>query len=103
MEILAPAWWCLRFALLLAGLLVPGAALLRALRLPPSLGGSFAGSAVVIYAGALALNALGLPLSLASLATGLVLATAAAWFAARHRAPPPVAADSLDPPLFAPF
>jgi hypothetical protein len=85
MEMLAPIWLCLRVALLFAGLLAPGAALLRALRLPRSVGGCFAGSAVVLYGSAFALNALGLRLSLASLAAALTAVTLAALLIARRR------------------
>lgn len=106
MEMLAPLWLCLRLALLIAGLIAPGAALLRALRLPCSLGASFAASAVILYGSALTLDALGRPLSLASLTTALALATAAALFASRRReaangTPTPDSAG--DPGLLAPF
>ena len=61
----------LRLALLLAGLLLPGALLARALRLPRALALWFAGSAVLLYACALALALLRIPLSLATLAAAL--------------------------------
>ena len=85
MEMLAPFWLCLRLALLLAGLLVPGAGLLRALRLPRSIGSCFAGSALVIYGCALALNSSGAHLSLATLAAAVAVVTLVALWIARRR------------------
>ncbi len=63
-----------RLALLLAGLLLPGAALLRALRLPWSLGASVVGSSVILYASLLLLALSPAPITLLSLS--LLLATA---------------------------
>ena len=71
-----------RLSLLVAGLLVPGAALTRALRLPLSVGLSFVASAVLIYASALFLDFTGIPLSLASLSGALFVAVLACVFRA---------------------
>ncbi len=76
-------------ALLLAGLLGPGAALLRALGLPFAVGTSFLGSVAVLYATLLALVFSGLTISLVSISAGLVLATAAALAWAHRRKPGP--------------
>ena len=103
METLAPVWLCLRLAVLLAGLLIPGAALMRALRLPNSLGVSFAGSAVALYAGALALDALHLRVSLTSLSVVLILVTLAALFVSYRRQSPNEKKDAAEPGLLAPF
>jgi hypothetical protein len=65
------AWIIARFALLLVGLLLPGAALMRALRVPASLALSFAGSALVLYATVLALHLIGERITLLSLGAGL--------------------------------
>lgn len=96
-------WPGLRLVLLLAGLLAPGAALLQALRLPRSLGGCFAASAVVLYGSALALNALGVPLSLASLATALAGTTLVALLLARRRGPTTPLDAGGEENFFAPF
>jgi hypothetical protein len=60
-----------RFALLLAGLLMPGALLARALRVPVGVATSFAGSAAALYATVLALQLCGVPISLGTMAAGL--------------------------------
>ncbi len=75
MDPLASVQSCLRLALLLAGLLLPGAALARVLQLPRSLALWFTGSAVLIYACALALNFVHVPLSLGTLLAALCSAS----------------------------
>ncbi|MSU51457.1 MAG: hypothetical protein EXS37_20615 [Opitutus sp.] len=60
-----------KFALLLAGLLGPGAAVMRALRLPSTVAPCFAGSAVALYVIVLALQLASVPISLGSLTAGL--------------------------------
>lgn len=78
-----------RLVLLFAGLLGPGALLLRALRLPPSLAGSFIGSAAVLYLSVLLLALTHVPIDLGTLTGVLALASLAAWAWARP-APAPV-------------
>ena len=102
MEMLDPIWFCLRVALLLAGLLVPGATLLRALRLPCSVAACFAASAVILYGSALALDALGLRLSLVSLTGALAIVTAAIFLAPR-RGETSLADENGDAGPLAPF
>lgn len=63
----------LRLALLLAGLLLPGSMILRALRLPWSLAAAFVTSGATLYATVLLFAATGTPISLYSLATALGL------------------------------
>lgn len=63
-----------KIALLLAGLLLPGAAAMRALAVPRTLGACFGGSVVILYLTVLALDATGLRISIGSLSTGLALA-----------------------------
>lgn len=63
----------LRLVLLLAGLLLPGSMLLRALRLPWSLAAAFATSAATLYAAVLVLAGTGAAISLTSLAAALGL------------------------------
>ncbi len=95
MEALALVGSVAKFALLLAGLLLPGAALMRALRVPTTLATSFAGSAVAIYATVLALQLASIPISLASLSAGLALFTGTSWFFGRDARPArPQAADT---------
>ncbi len=89
-------------ALLLAGLLGPGAALLRALRLPFAIGPAFLGSVAVHYTTLLALVFTGLTISLVSISAGLSLAAFAALAYARLRPPAaPVGPDfsALEPTL----
>lgn len=81
----------LRLALLLAGLLLPGALLLRALRLPASLAGAFTGSAVLLYTLVVGLGAAGLPISAVTLGLGLALFSAAARLVPVRGAPAGVA------------
>jgi hypothetical protein len=69
------------WVLLVAGLLAPGAALLRAWRLPFTPGTAFGVSAVSLYVVLLALQLTGLRISLLSLTAGLAAVTFAAWFA----------------------
>lgn len=83
-----------RVILLFAGLLLPGAALLRALRLPAGLAGSFIGSAASLYLSVVFFDVLRVPISLATLALGLALVTAgstAVAFVRSRSAPPPPA------------
>ncbi len=65
----------LRLGLLLAGLLLPGSQLLRALRLPWSLAAAFACSAAVLYAVVLVFAWTGAVISLTTLAAALALFT----------------------------
>ena len=62
-----------RLALLLAGLLLPGAMLLRALRLPWSLAAAFVASSATLYVTVLAFTSTGITISLFTLATALGL------------------------------
>ena len=71
-----------RVALLFAGLLGPGALLLRALRLPFSLAGSFLGSAATLYAAVLLLAFSHVPIDLGTLTGVLALVSlGASWLA----------------------
>ncbi len=63
----------LRLALLLAGLLLPGAMLLRAMRLPWSLAAAFVASSATLYAVVLVFTCAGVTISLLTLATALGL------------------------------
>jgi len=75
-----------RLVLLLAGLLVPGAALLRAGRLPWSLAASFVSSGVLLYLSVLGCTLLHAPITPGSLSLCLILFSAAGILvAARHR------------------
>lgn len=74
-----------RAALLLAGLLVPGAAVLHAARLPRTIATCFAGSVLSLYGVALALEFTGTKAGLSTLAAGLATVTLAAGVAARLR------------------
>lgn len=74
----------LRLALLCAGLIVPGGALLRALGLPWSLGGSVLLSLVTLYVSVVAFALASVPISLGSLAPALVLVTLLARWRARR-------------------
>lgn len=67
-----------RLLVLLAGLLGPGVALLWALRLPLSVAGAFAGSAVALSASVLVLTTTGVPLRFTTLAASLGVLSAAA-------------------------
>ena len=75
MELTAAIIALAKLALLLAGLLVPGAMLMRALRVPVTVATSFAGSAVALYATVLALQFTSITISLASLTGGLAAVT----------------------------
>lgn len=68
----------LRLALLLSGLLLPGTMILRTLRLPWSLAGAFAGSAVTLYLLVLGFSFGGITISLPLLSVALGLVTALA-------------------------
>ena len=91
-------WLAAKFLLLLAGLLVPGAMLMRALRLPATVALSFAGSAAAIYATVLGLQFTGVRISLASIAAGLAVVTTAALVLGRSRAgfSPPFSRNASD-------
>ena len=71
-------------ALLLTGLVVPGAALARALHLPVTVATAFSGSAVALYAGLLGLQFAGIAVSLTTLSTMLAVVTLAGALAARR-------------------
>src|SRR4051812_3860581 len=89
-----------RFAWLLLGLLVPGEVLLRALRVPSSVGGAFAASAVVLFGWVVALTLAHLPISAGTLTTGLSLITISAGIVAGIRARgSPVPRGGQTPPL----
>ncbi|MBI3886784.1 MAG: hypothetical protein HY302_13795 [Opitutae bacterium] len=91
----------LRLALLLAGLLVPGSLLLRALRLPWSLAASFAGSFVALYATVLLCVFLKVPIMFATLTGGLVLICVGLLQIHLRQRPGPPALDPVG--SFAPF
>jgi len=74
-----------RLALLLAGLLVPGTMLLRAVRLPWSLAAAFLGSAASLYVVVLVCACTGLTISLFSLSVALGLIALGGHLAARGR------------------
>lgn len=74
----------LRLALLLAGLLVPGTMLLRALRLPWSLAAAFVASCATLYAVVLLFACTGFTISLATLVLALSLISAVAGYLARR-------------------
>ncbi|MBL9190410.1 MAG: hypothetical protein JNK23_23220 [Opitutaceae bacterium] len=61
------------FFLLVAGLLLPGAMLMRALDVPRTVATCFTGSAVALYATVLALQLCGVPISLGTMAAGLAI------------------------------
>lgn len=96
--ILLPA----RLALLLGGVLVPGAALLRLLHLPRSLAGSVVVSLALLYAVVVVFAIAHVPITLLTLAGGLTLATAA--FLWRYQPPkrnaPSTAAEATDSSAF---
>src|SRR5688572_15923273 len=81
--VLALFWLIAKIVLLLAGLLFPGAALARALRVPQNVATCFAGSAVSLFATVLALQFASIQISLVSLTSGLALIAATAFIAAR--------------------
>src|SRR5688572_21289820 len=83
MDALAVAWLIPKALLLLAGLVIPGALLMRTLRVPMTVATSFAGSALSIYATVLALQWLGVRIALGSIAGGLLLITVSAALVAR--------------------
>lgn len=77
-----------KIALLLAGLLLPGVAAMRALAVPRTLGACFAGSVVILYGVVLALDGANLRISLGSLSVGLALVLIALFLAERLRSKP---------------
>jgi hypothetical protein len=85
-----------RLALLLAGLLLPGAALLRSLRLPWTLGASVVGSSVILYSAVLFLTLVHLPISLLTLTAFLAISSFICVLLARR--PLPKNAPALPPP-----
>lgn len=89
MDVLAPLWFGARVALLLAGLLGPGALVMGALRLPRTPASCFAGSALALYLTVLALTLSATPIGLGSLAAGLGTIALLAFLAARVRPRPP--------------
>lgn len=74
----------LRLTLLLAGLVVPGAALLRALRLPFTFAGSFLASAALLITSVIVLATLRLPLTLVTFSAALALVTAISLIAPKY-------------------
>lgn len=95
-------WLPAQAALLLAGLLLPGAAVGRALGLPRSVALSFLGSALGIYVTIVGCQLLSIRVSLLTLAVGLGLIALGAWAAAPRRpetgaAPATEANDWLGP------
>lgn len=76
-----------RLALLLTGLLAPGAAILRALRLPFTLAGSFVLSSVLLTTSVIVFAVFRLPITLLTLTAALALITAAALVISFRRAP----------------
>ena len=89
-----------RVFLLFAGLLGPGALLLRALRLPPSLAGSFIGSAALLYLAVVLLVLAGVPVDLGTLVIVLTLASLAFWVWSRRRPAHVAAPDEIRPGAF---
>lgn len=87
-----------RLGLLLAGLLAPGAAFLRALRLPFTFAGSFLLSTVLLITSVVAFAIVRLPVTLLTLSAALATLTAAALiFASRRdskKSPPPPTEDT---------
>ena len=88
----------LRLSALLAGLLLPGALLLRALAMPRSLAGSFLLSAAVLYLQVLALALTHAPITWLTLACGPVLVVIACSALLIHRGNSPAVSEA--PPLF---
>jgi len=92
-EVLALVLLAAKLVLLIAGLLAPGAALMRALAVPRTLSACFAGSVVLLYTAVLALDALALRISVGSLSVSLGLAFLICALIARFR-PPPLRAET---------
>ena len=78
----------LRLVLLLAGLVLPGTALLRAGRVPWSLGASHLASCALLYLVVLGFTLLHVPVGLGSLVAALAGLTAAGFWFARRGDPP---------------
>jgi hypothetical protein len=74
-----------RLVLLCAGLMLPGAAWARTLRVPRTVATSFAGSVLALYVSVLLLQACSIPIGLASLATTLLALSVAGFAAAAWR------------------
>ncbi|HND60327.1 MAG TPA: hypothetical protein PLB90_02535 [Opitutaceae bacterium] len=84
-----------RAVLLFAGLLLPGAAWLRVLRIRAGLSGCFIGSAATLYLTVVLYDLLHVPISLTSMSVGLAVVTAGAGLVAILRARK---SPSLPPP-----
>jgi hypothetical protein len=85
MDVLLFLSLAVRFLLLVVGLLVPGAALMRLLRGPVTVATSFAGSAVALYTTVLALQLCGIRISLPTMAGGLgLIGIVATWATSRR-------------------
>lgn len=97
MELTAAFIALAQFVLLLAGLLVPGALLARALRVPVGLATSFAGSAAALYVTVLALQLCSLPISLGTMAAGLAVISLVARLVRGGTEPEPTPEPSLLP------
>ncbi|HVU16155.1 MAG TPA: hypothetical protein VHD32_04490 [Candidatus Didemnitutus sp.] len=88
----------LRLLVLVAGLVVPGALLLRALRLPRSLAGAFCASAALLSTCVMVFAFLHIPISAATLGLGLAIVSApAAWFGRGAVAPVTENAGEISP------
>jgi hypothetical protein len=96
--VLALFWLTAKVLMLLAGLIVPGAALMRAFRVPATLATSFAGSAVALYATVLTLQVASIRISLGTMASGLAIVAVTALLIARvsgRQSTDPVSQTSL--------
>lgn len=91
-----------RLALLLAGVIVPGAALLRLLHLPRSLAGSVVTSIAALYVLVVVFAIAHVPITLLTLASGLTITSAVAWWFYRppKRNAPPTVWDTTDSRAF---
>src|SRR5262245_9219285 len=97
MDVLSLLWLTARFVLLLAGLIVPGVSLMRALRVPVTGAGAFAGSAAVLYTVVVGLQLLGVTISLGTLAGGLALVVGGSVIAGARFARDPATRPGIDP------
>src|SRR5437868_13635729 len=86
---------------LVAGLIIPGALLLRALRVRFFLAGAFLGSWLSLYACVLAFVFLHVPISLATVAAGMVALSCVAALIARRFWPAPEIDPTAEPGFFA--
>lgn len=101
MDTFAPLWPVIRFGMLLGGLLLPGAAVLRVLGLPRTLATCFAGSTLALYVTVLTLQLTGVRLSPVSLASGLAAVALIAGLMSRWLKQP--GAESFAGGFFAPW